>query len=232
MTRSRWRSRCSNSPMCCSDDDLIDDHRQPDRRTPRRHCRPHAGAGAGRRRHRRTRRARLGDPLVRNPNAELGQQALERLVERAAIDAAIAADLRGRERYRLEEPAAARSNAAGDKVLRDPCRASIRASIRSLSARCQAVVYNRMRNRAGFSSQEWKVAYNQVKALSDRTPARRARADPLRPLRLRPPHRRRAHHAAARRPRKFSSSGSPCRIMWRSPWRSVPWASSPTCSRP
>ena len=25
-----------------------------------------------------------------------------------------------------------------------------------------------MRNRAGFSSQEWKVAYNQVKALSDR----------------------------------------------------------------
>jgi hypothetical protein len=31
-----------------------------------------------------------------------------------------------------------------------------------------SVVYNRMRNRAGFSSQEWKVAYNQVKALADR----------------------------------------------------------------
>jgi hypothetical protein len=31
-----------------------------------------------------------------------------------------------------------------------------------------AVVYNRMRNRAGFSGQEWKVAYNQVKALADR----------------------------------------------------------------
>jgi hypothetical protein len=30
------------------------------------------------------------------------------------------------------------------------------------------VVYNRIRNRAGFSSQQWKVAYNQVKALSDR----------------------------------------------------------------
>ena len=31
-----------------------------------------------------------------------------------------------------------------------------------------AVVFNRMRNRAGFSADEWKIAYNQVKALSDR----------------------------------------------------------------
>ena len=36
------------------------------------------------------------------------------------------------------------------------------------AGKVNAVVYNRMRNRAGFSSQEWKVAYNQVKALSDR----------------------------------------------------------------
>ena len=36
------------------------------------------------------------------------------------------------------------------------------------AGKVNAVVYNRMRNRAGFSAQEWKVAYNQVKALSDR----------------------------------------------------------------
>jgi hypothetical protein len=36
------------------------------------------------------------------------------------------------------------------------------------AGKVNAVVYNRMRNRAGFSGQEWKVAYNQVKALYDR----------------------------------------------------------------
>jgi hypothetical protein len=36
------------------------------------------------------------------------------------------------------------------------------------AGKVNAVVYNRMRNRAGFSATEWKVAYNQVKALSDR----------------------------------------------------------------
>jgi hypothetical protein len=36
------------------------------------------------------------------------------------------------------------------------------------AGKVNAVVYNRLRNRAGFSATEWKVAYNQVKALSDR----------------------------------------------------------------
>src|SRR5690606_11059139 len=36
------------------------------------------------------------------------------------------------------------------------------------AGKINAVVYNRMRNRAGFSANEWKLAYNQVKALSDR----------------------------------------------------------------
>src|SRR5690606_13230318 len=35
-------------------------------------------------------------------------------------------------------------------------------------SRVQAVVYNRMKNRAGFSSEQWKLAWNQVKALADR----------------------------------------------------------------
>ena len=50
--------------------------------------------------------------------------------------------------------------------------------------------------------------------------ARRAGAAALRPLRLRPPCRRGADGDAARLVRKSSSNGSPCRTMWRSPWRS------------
>ncbi len=87
----------------------------------------------------------------------------------------IAADLRGRADHRLEQPAR-----------RDPCRPATRCSSRSAppstqldpvtAGKVNAVVYNRMRNRAGFSAQEWKVAYNQVKALSRPQAARRARA--------------------------------------------------------
>ncbi|MBN9309899.1 MAG: DUF2336 domain-containing protein [Devosia sp.] len=104
--------------------------------------------------------------LVRNTNAELGQQALERIAGRAAQDAALAADLRGRTDIDWKA-LSSRIDAVGDKV---------RETIEQIDPRVdpvtvgkvQAVVYNRMRNRAGFSSQEWKVAYNQVKALSDR----------------------------------------------------------------
>ena len=104
--------------------------------------------------------------LVRNTNAELGQTTLERLAERAAADATIAADLRGRDDIDWKA-LSTKIDAVGDKV---------RETIEQIDPRVdpvtvgkvQAVVYNRMRNRAGFSSQDWKVAYNQVKALSDR----------------------------------------------------------------
>lgn len=104
--------------------------------------------------------------LIRNTNAELGQETLERIAGRAAHDAAIAADLRGRTDIDWKA-VSARIEAVGDKV---------RETIEQIDPRVdpvtvgkvQAVVYNRMRNRAGFSSQDWKVAYNQVKALSDR----------------------------------------------------------------
>jgi len=36
------------------------------------------------------------------------------------------------------------------------------------AGKVSAVVYNRMRNSVGFSAHDWKVAYNQVKALADR----------------------------------------------------------------
>jgi len=104
--------------------------------------------------------------LVRNVNAEISQGTLERLVVRAGDDPAIAADLRGRSdidwpslKGELDSVAGRVLEALGQATNRvDPVTAG----------KVHAVVYNRMRNRAGFSSQEWKVAYNQVKALSDR----------------------------------------------------------------
>jgi hypothetical protein len=104
--------------------------------------------------------------LVRNSGAELGQATLEKLVERAATDAEIARDLRGRQDIdwpSLEGEIAS----AGGKVLSTiaPAEATIDPSI---MGKVNAVVYNRMRNRAGFAAEQWKVAYNQVKALADR----------------------------------------------------------------
>jgi hypothetical protein len=104
--------------------------------------------------------------LVRNNQAELGKEALHKLVARASTDVALATDLRGRgdidwNSMRNE------IGAAGQKVL-DTLGAKTRPLDPVTADKVNQVVYNRMRNRAGFSSQEWKVAYNQVKALSDR----------------------------------------------------------------
>jgi hypothetical protein len=104
--------------------------------------------------------------LVRNPNAELGQATLERLVQRSAEDAQIEADLRGRTDIDWKS-LRGEINAVGDKVLETLGALNPEVDPVTLG-KVSAVVYNRMRNRAGFSSQEWKVAYNQVKALSDR----------------------------------------------------------------
>ena len=104
--------------------------------------------------------------LVRNPKAELGPQALTRLVERAATDAAIAADLRGREDIDWKS-LGGQINLVGDKVMETIAAIDPRLDPVTVG-KVSAVVYNRMRNRAGFSSHDWKVAYNQVKALADR----------------------------------------------------------------
>lgn len=104
--------------------------------------------------------------LVRNGNAELGDQVLERLAERATADAAIAADLRGRDDIDWKR-LSSKIDVVGDKVRETMAQLDPRVDPVTVG-KVQAVVYNRMRNRAGFSSQDWKVAYNQVKALSDR----------------------------------------------------------------
>lgn len=103
--------------------------------------------------------------LVQNSNAEIGKEALQRLVQRAAEDSTLAADLRGRADIDWKG-LRGEIHSAGDKVL-EAAGAEQRIDPVTIG-KVSAVVYNRMRNRAGFSAQEWKVAYNQVKALSDR----------------------------------------------------------------
>ena len=104
--------------------------------------------------------------LVRNPKAEFDRATLEKLVQRATQDAEIAADLRGRTDIDWKSLRGEIDSVAG-KVLEtlgnmdrhvDPVAAG----------KINTVVYNRIRNRAGFNAQEWKVAYNQVKGLADR----------------------------------------------------------------
>ena len=104
--------------------------------------------------------------LVRNANAELGRATIERLVQRASGDAAMAADLRGRDDIDWKS-LGGQINLVGDKVMETISRIDPQVDPVTVG-KVSAVVYNRMRNRAGFSSQDWKVAYNQVKALADR----------------------------------------------------------------
>lgn len=104
--------------------------------------------------------------LVQNSQAELGRQTLHKLVARASTDNQLATDLRGRSDIDWNS-LRSEIDAAGQKVL-DALGAQTRPLDPVTADKVNQVVYNRMRNRAGFSAQEWKVAYNQVKALSDR----------------------------------------------------------------
>lgn len=104
--------------------------------------------------------------LVRNTNAEFDKATLEKLVERATRDAEIAADLRGRPEIDWKS-LRGEIDSVASKVLENLSEVS-KAIDPVAAGKVNAVVYNRMRNRAGFSAKEWKVAYNQVKALSDR----------------------------------------------------------------
>jgi hypothetical protein len=104
--------------------------------------------------------------LVQNNQAELGKSTLHKLVVRASADTQLATDLRGRGDIDWNSMRS-EIGAAGQKVL-DTLGARARPLDPVTADKVNQVVYNRMRNRAGFSAQEWKVAYNQVKALSDR----------------------------------------------------------------
>lgn len=103
--------------------------------------------------------------LVRNRGAELGAEAIGKLVERASGDDELAAGLRncgGLDWRSLKEDI----DEVGGKVLSSlPAEKAVDADGAS---QVQTMVYNRIRNKAGFSSAEWKLAYNQVRALNDR----------------------------------------------------------------
>ncbi|MVS98742.1 DUF2336 domain-containing protein [Devosia marina] len=104
--------------------------------------------------------------LVRNPKAEFDRATLEKLVKRATEDAEIASDLRGRSDIDWKSLRGEIDQVAG-KVLQT--LGNIDRQVDPVAAgKINTVVYNRIRNRAGFNAQEWKVAYNQVKGLADR----------------------------------------------------------------
>ncbi len=105
--------------------------------------------------------------LVSNKSAEITRDTMQKLVVRAANDPALATNLRGRPDLDWSS-LRTQITAAGQKVLDELGGTSARPLDPVTAGKVNAVVYNRMRNRAGFSSQEWKVAYNQVKALYDR----------------------------------------------------------------
>ena len=103
--------------------------------------------------------------LVTNTTAELGKDTVQKLVVRAASDAALADNLRGRSDIDWNSMHG-QVSAAAQKVLE---ALNLSRPVDPITAgKVNAVVYNRLRNRAGFSAHEWKVAYNQVKALYDR----------------------------------------------------------------
>lgn len=104
--------------------------------------------------------------LVRNPKAEFDRATLEKLVKRATEDAEIASDLRGRSDIDWKSLRGEIDQVAG-KVLQT--LGNLDRQVDPVAAgKINTVVYNRIRNRAGFNAQEWKVAYNQVKGLADR----------------------------------------------------------------
>lgn len=104
--------------------------------------------------------------LVRNANAEIGQATLEKLVARASHDPEIAADLRGRAEIDWKS-LRGEIDSVADKVLEE--LGEVHRRLDPVAAgKVNGIVYTRLRNRAGFAANEWKIAYNQVKALSDR----------------------------------------------------------------
>jgi hypothetical protein len=104
--------------------------------------------------------------LVSNTTAELPTATLHKLVERAQTDPKLADRLR--ERTEIDWASLrGQIDAASGKVLET--LSNMDGAVDPVAAgKINAVVYNRMRNRAGFSATEWRLAYNQVKALSDR----------------------------------------------------------------
>jgi len=104
--------------------------------------------------------------LLNNDQARLSHKAVEKIAERALENMAFAQMLRGRRDIDWAD-VRAEVTAVGARALEGLGLLS-RTENATTASRVQAVVYNRIKNQAGFSAQEWKLAWNQVKALADR----------------------------------------------------------------
>ncbi len=106
------------------------------------------------------------DRLVKNESANLGTFAIGKMVERAANDGEMAKQLRGRADIDWGKVGSA-IGTAGQRVL-DNLGLKAKVPDENAMSNAKAIAYGRIKNRAGFSAQEWRLAWNQVKALSDR----------------------------------------------------------------
>lgn len=105
--------------------------------------------------------------LLRNTQAELSRKVVEQIAIRAVQNDALAGDLRGRSDINWSEVQSQVSQ-IGAKALESLGLLVREQQDENTASHVQAVVYNRIKNRAGFSAEEWKLAWNQVKALADR----------------------------------------------------------------
>jgi hypothetical protein len=105
--------------------------------------------------------------LLRNKHAELSHKVVERIALLAVQNDALANDLRGRDGINWAEIQSEISH-IGAQALESLGLLVRGKDDEGTANHVQAVVYNRIKNRAGFSAGEWKLAWNQVKALADR----------------------------------------------------------------
>ncbi len=104
--------------------------------------------------------------LVQNTSSTIGNESLENILIRSSKDERLAEVIRGRKNVNWVQIRSEISN-AGVKVL-DQLSLSEIPDQNSSTGLVSDVVFNRIRNKAGFNAKEWKIAYNQVKALNDR----------------------------------------------------------------
>ncbi len=104
--------------------------------------------------------------LVCNDRAELGETALVRLLEKSRQDPGLVENLRNRAGIDWQK-LDAKLDEASRSVLHQLRQNEMPADEHALG-QAREVVYNRLRNKAGFNASSWRVAWNQVKALGDR----------------------------------------------------------------
>lgn len=104
--------------------------------------------------------------LVNNKTAKLDNEVLKMLVARAENDTELTQGLQSRTDVNWEE-VSREIGEAGRKVLSGLGLQEAKTTKDALGT-VSAMAFNRMRNSAGFNAREWKLAWNQVKALADR----------------------------------------------------------------